>query len=172
MNHPGLRWRWLALLLLPSAAGAHFFTQPYTLPVPFAMYAFGATAALLLSFVIVGVFATVPVRSLSPGGREAVAPAATVRARVGWGLRIGRVLGVFLLALCIVTGLVGVQNPFANFSMTFFWIVFVLGVAYTVALIGDFYAALNPWKTLVEWCERIPGVRFAGREPYPEALGY
>jgi len=158
--------------VLPGAAGAHFFTQPYTLPVPFTMYAFGATAALLLSFVIVGVFATVPVRSLSPGDRAAVARAATAQAQVGWGLRIGRVLSVFLLALCIVTGLAGVQNPFANFSMTFFWIVFVLGVAYTVALIGDFYAPLNPWKALVEWCERIPGLRFAGREPYPEALGY
>ena len=33
-----------------------------------------------------------------------------------------------LVALSIATGLLGVQNVYANFNMTFFWIVFVLGV--------------------------------------------
>ena len=32
--------------------------------------------------------------------------------------------------LCILTGLSGTQNLYANFNMTFFWIVFVLGVPY------------------------------------------
>ena len=44
---------------------------------------------------------------------------------------------VSLLALCVATGLWGRQNAFVNFSMTFFWIVFVLGVPYAVALVGD-----------------------------------
>lgn len=165
-------WQWL-VLLLPGAASAHFFTQPYTLPVPFSMYAFGATAALFLSFLIVGVFATIP----SLGAPfESNAPAAAAPARAdapaGWGLRAGRLLSVLLLLLCIVTGLAGVQNPFANFNMTFFWIVFVLGVAYAVALVGDFYAAVNPWRTLVEWLERFTPLRFAGRVPYPEHFAY
>lgn len=171
MKSARLQWQWLVLLVLPGAAGAHFFTQPYTLPVPFAMYAWGATAALLLSFVIVGIFATVP--SLGPSV-EPSAPSASVAGDVapaGWGLRIGRFISVFLLLVCIASGLFGVQNPFANFSMTFFWIVFVLGVAYAVALIGDFYAAINPWKTLIGWLERI-GVNFSGRAAYPERAAY
>ena len=44
-------WPGAALLLGPAAASAHFFAQPYTLPVPFSMYAIGAVLALLLSFV-------------------------------------------------------------------------------------------------------------------------
>ena len=47
-------------LALHGAAAAHTFAPPYTLPVPFTFYAFGAAAALVLSFVIVGLFATTP----------------------------------------------------------------------------------------------------------------
>src|SRR3546814_2403415 len=46
----------LLLALLPSAAHAHSFGRIYNLPVPFWMYAYGATAALLLSFLVFGYF--------------------------------------------------------------------------------------------------------------------
>ncbi len=164
------RWSAVALLLLPGAAAAHFFTQPYTLPVPFEMYAWGATAALLLSFVVVGVFATVPGHGRVGG---AALPRATgVVPAAGPLLRVARGVSLALLGLCIAAGLFGVQNPFANFAMTFFWIVFVLGVAYAVALVGDFYAAINPWKTLVDLLERVFPGRFTAAEPYPAKLGY
>ena len=42
-----------ALLLIPTAAGAHSFGRTYNLPVPFWLYGFGAAAALVLSFLIV-----------------------------------------------------------------------------------------------------------------------
>ena len=44
------------LAFVPLAAGAHAFGQTYVLPLPFWMYAFAASAALALSFVIVGYF--------------------------------------------------------------------------------------------------------------------
>lgn len=43
----------LSALLLPGTAEAHFFVQPYTLPVPFELYAYGAALALVLSFVVI-----------------------------------------------------------------------------------------------------------------------
>src|SRR3546814_18055406 len=46
----------LLLALLPSAAHAHSFGRIYNLPVPFWMYAYGATAALMLSFLVFGYF--------------------------------------------------------------------------------------------------------------------
>jgi len=171
MKSPRAPWRWLALLFVPGVAAAHFFTQPYTLPVPFSMYAFGATAALLLSFVIVGVFATVPAFAVAAPA-DAAAATGTAYERGGAGLRIGRATSVLMLVFCIVTGLFGVQNPFANFSMTFFWIVFVLAVPYAVALAGDFYVAINPWKAIVDWLERHTRIAFSGRQPYPTRLGY
>ena len=161
-------WPGSALLLGPAAASAHFFAQPYTLPVPFSMYAIGAVLALLLSFVCVGVFATVP------GVRRAadvpeVVPVRATSHRLG--VLVGRVFSVALLALCIATGLLGRQNAFANFSMTFFWIFFVLAVPYAVALVGDFYAAVNPWKAIVLAIERLLRRPFGGRVGYPSSLG-
>ena len=133
------------------------------------MYAFGAAAALLLSFVVVGVFASVP-----SVGVVAQSPAVALptRARARRGVRAGQLVSLFLLALCIATGLFGSQNPFANFNMTFFWMVFVLGVPYAVALVGDFYSAVNPWIAFVESIERVSGRSFAGRVKYPMRLGY
>src|SRR3546814_14659246 len=46
----------LLLALLPSAAHAHSFGRIYNLPVPFWLYAYGAPAALLLSFLVFGYF--------------------------------------------------------------------------------------------------------------------
>jgi hypothetical protein len=84
-----------------------------------------------------------------------------------------RMVGVLLLALCVATGLFGTRNPFANFNMTFFWIVFVLGFSYLVALCGDLYGVLNPWRTLCDWIERALPSAFRARLRYPAAmLGY
>jgi hypothetical protein len=53
--------------------------------------------------------------------------------------------------------------------MTFFWIVFVLGVPYATAICGNFYAVLNPWLVLCTALERgFPGA-FRARFTYPAA---
>ena len=59
-----------ALLLLPASAGAHSFGHLYNLPVPFWLYGFGAAAALVLSFVIVGVFVAAPASAAPEGSRD------------------------------------------------------------------------------------------------------
>lgn len=155
--------------LLPAAASAHVFGQPYTLPVPFSMYAYGAMAALLLSFIVVGLFAAAPAL-----GRVAAVRAVSIESADAAPRRmtVGSACSVFLLVLCIVSGLIGTQNAFANFNMTFFWIGFVLGLPYAVALLGDFYAPVNPWKTLASWLESASGMAFSGRLRYPAWLGY
>ncbi|MGB1580390.1 MAG: hypothetical protein ACPHER_02655 [Nevskiales bacterium] len=54
--------------------------------------------------------------------------------------------------------------------MTFFWIVFVLGFAYATALLGNWYALINPWKLLSDSLARLwPGYT-KGRWAYPQAL--
>lgn len=152
-----------------APAAAHVFSQPYVLPVPFAMYALAATAALLLSFVMVGLFAVLPA-----AGRRSV-PAVEAREHAPRGRPVwllpGRIASAGLLLLCIVSGLVGTQNAFLNFNMTFFWIVFVLAVPYLVALVGDFYAPLNPWKAVVGLVELARGRRFDGIVAWPRWLG-
>lgn len=157
----------LAAALLPGVALAHSFGRLYTLPVPVWMYLYGAAAALLLSFLVIGYFVGTPqaaqrnyaTRPLPPWCERLFAPG-VVMALQG--------LSVALLLLCIATGLFGTRNSYANFNMTWFWVVFVLGYTYLVALSGDSYARLNPWRTLLAAGGRL----FAGRRPYPARLGY
>jgi hypothetical protein len=157
----------LACVLLPPGAAAHSFGQVYTLPVPLWLYAWGAAAALVASFVVVGLFATGQPRPALAGdtGRYPYRLPGAL-------LRVLQALSLLALVACIVTGLWGNPNPYANFNMTFFWIVFVLGFAYLTALVGDLYALINPWRLLARLLGRLwPGFE-AGRLRYPARLGY
>jgi len=134
------------------------------------MYAWGSAAALVISFAIVGLFATAPRVLMASERGQAAAPMAL---RLGpWVLNVGRSAGVALIALCIVSGLIGTQSVYDNFNMTFFWIVVVLCVPYLIAFVGDFYSVMNPWCTLIGLLERLLGERMSGRLSYPAALGY
>ena len=150
--------------LLPQAAMAHSFGVIYTLPVPFWLYAWSAAAVLIASFVIVGLFATQPLATAAPSApprwRSVPVPLLVV-------LQISSLLA---LALCIATGLFGTRNPYGNFNMTFFWIVFVLGFAYLTAALGDWYARISPFRTLALGLARL--LKRDGWLPYPQALGY
>ncbi len=79
-------------------------------------------------------------------------------------------VGVALLAVVVVSGLAGVQNSFANFTPTFVFITFWVGMAFASVLFGGVFAAFSPWRAL----GRFGGWALArGRtpRPYPERLG-
>jgi hypothetical protein len=86
--------------------------------------------------------------------------------------KAGQLISVGLLILCIATGLYGTQDQFANFNMTFFWVIFVLAVPYATLLLGDFYSTVNPWRAIVSWCDTSGRGAFAGVLRYPKKLGY
>lgn len=160
-----------ALLLFSGSVQAHSFGRLYNLPVPFWMYIWGAAATLILSFLVVGWFAArrnieVGPRSIDLGGRSWARPFLSVTAMAA--LKIFSLWGLFL---CIATGLLGTRNPYLNFSMTFFWIVFGLGFTYFTALVGNLYAEINPWRSLVTALANLTGSGFRGRVAYPAALG-
>lgn len=162
----------LAALLAPGVAAAHSFGVMYNLPVPFWLYAYGAGAALILSFLVVGYFASAPATSENAAGRDL--------SEAGWVLFLRRwrvvpalkAVSVFCLLLCLATGFWGNRNPYVNFNMTFFWIMFVLGFAYLTAFVGDLYSAINPWKVLGEQIGRLFKSYTQGRFQYPAALSY
>lgn len=160
----------LCLLLFSGAAPAHMTGVPYNLPIPFWMYGFAASAALALSFLIVGWFVTA--RSVARNFQEAeVAVPDTPIVRTA--LAGVRALSVCALLLTILVGVFGPANPFANFSVVFFWVVFALGFTYVTALIGDAYAISSPWRVICDWLARCSaGTRMRFRIHYPEWLGY
>lgn len=155
------------LLIAAASAQAHSFGTPYNLPVPFWMYAYGASATLAVSFAIVAYFAGVPIDAHRVAGVRGDAGF-----RIPGPLLAGlRLLSVVLLGLCIATGLFGTKNVYANFNMTFFWLVFALGFLYVTAVIGDLYALVNPWRAICDAFVATTG-RKASLAAYPLALGY
>jgi hypothetical protein len=158
-----------------SEAGAHGFGQRYDLPLPLSLYLTGTAAAVVVSFVIVGLF----VREAPPA--QARAHADLRAARLGNWLghpAPAAALKLAALALFVVTvsaGLIGNPDPYRNIAPTMVWIIFWVGFAYVSAFIGNLWPLINPWRTLFqagEWLSR----RIAGRglsldQPYPPALG-
>lgn len=158
---------WLGSLALCSGAQAHSFGQTYLLPVPVWLYLFGASAALVLSFLVVAFFITDRSRSALPA-QDAARPV-TIPGPVVGGLRAGSVAALLLATLA---GLLGADNAYRNINMTLFWVIFALGFTYLTALIGNWYALVNPFRVVVEWIEGMLPSVFRGRVPYPVGLGY
>src|SRR5712671_5169356 len=158
-----------SIALFCGEAAAHSFGNIYSLPIPFWMYAFSASSALILSFVVVGYFVSAKSAARNLRTVDLYAFNAGVDRRAVAALQA---LSVFALLLTMLSGLFGTANPFANFSVTFFWIFFVLGLTYLTALVGDVYRAINPWRALCDWIERARPGSFRSRLPYPAWLGY
>ena len=170
---PSFFMRLAALILLalaPVVAQAHTFGHLYTLPVPLWLYAWGAAAALVLSFLVAGFFmgeVAAPSRGVDIPLGDSPAVQALRRARA---LELARLGSAAMLLLTIATGLAGNRDPLRNFSMTAFWVVFLLGMTYLTALAGNVYAALNPWRALTGALARLVPRYEQGRVKYPVAL--
>ncbi len=160
--------------LWPVVSAAHSFGQVFNLPVPFWLYGWGAAATLVLSFLMLGFFVTSKPnedgQDISGQGREITGQRSR---RWASGLIVClRVLAVAALLLCIATGLWGVNSPYGNFNMTFFWIIFLLGFGYLTALTGNLYDQINPWRTLLSVIRRWLPRQGGGLLTYPRWLAY
>src|SRR6516165_2644238 len=162
-----------ASLLQASPAAAHGFGQRYDLPLPLSLYLFGAAAAVVVSFIIVGLFvrgdASRPrldqrfdLTSLGIG--ELILNPAT-------GL-VPQLVAFATFAVTVAAGFIGSQDPYRNIAPTMVWIIFWVGLAYVSAFAGDIWALVNPWRTIFAAVERLSKlVANRPRLGYPEALG-
>ncbi len=159
---------------LPAAA--HGFGQRYDLPLPLSLYLFGTAAAVVLSFVVVALFAR-----HTPGARGY--PRIDLGAyRLGRWLAHPVLVGFFKLIaagffiLTETAGFIGNQDPYRNIAPTLVWIVWWVGFAFLSAFLGDLWTVVNPWRSLFDMADRAYR-RLTGRPglgwnlPYPEALG-
>ncbi len=167
------RSAWLllpALLSAPVPALAHSFGRTYSIPVPVWMYLYGAAAALALSFLLIAWFATSAAEH-GTGGEIALDGSRPVRLaqKLLPPLQLVSLLG---LLLATATALFGARNPYINFSMTWFWVLFVLGLGYLSVFVGDIYRWLNPWRVLASGIGRVWQRFPQGRFHYPDAWGY
>ena len=151
--------------------------QPhYHSPVPLWLYLTGAAAAIVCTFLIIGVF----FRTRRPGNSYPCANFLTwpiakvlVHPAVVLGLQF---ISAGLFFLLLLVGFFGNQNPHRNILPTFVWVLWWVGFAYISALVGNLWAVVNPWKILFRWLDALyRQMRGEGelslRISYPERLG-
>lgn len=160
----------------PALVHAHGFGQRYDLPLPLSLYLVGTAAAIVFSFVIVGLF-------VRRAPRTEGYPQLDLR---GHGLvRLiaspvtALLLKLVVLCLWLVTvlaGFMGNANPYQNIAPTLLWVIGWVGLAYVSAFIGNLWAMANPWRTVFDLASRFYARAgrqhgFSRRLRYPEALG-
>jgi hypothetical protein len=155
-----------SVLALPDAADAHGIGGVSDLPIPGWLFAWGATAVLVLSFVALGILWPRP-RLEALGRREFLTMPRCADPLAG-------ALGVGLTALVVLSALAGTTDAATNLAPTFVWVAFWVAVPLAAVVLGDVYTPFDPWRAIA----RLAGVaaRAAGREPrsprpYPAALG-
>jgi len=134
-------------LAAPALAQAHGLSVGrQDLPIPDWLFAWGASLVLIVSFGILSVawretkLQDEGWRALSDGlSRVVLNPVTEV---------LCGAVGVGLLAATVYTGLDGTQDIAFNFSGTFVFVTFWLGLILLSVLFGDVFRAFNPWWAL------------------------
>lgn len=135
-----------ALVAIASPAGAHGAGGRLDLPIPAWQLAWAASFALLSSFAALGFFWNRP---------------RLERAATGWALpswlqagrvftAAGRVVGLAAFGAVLYAALWGTTEAGANISSFAIYIIFWVGIPLVSALLGDVWAALNPFYTLAD----------------------
>ena len=162
--------------LVAWPAYAHGFGERTELPVPLGFFLIGAALAVALSFLFISVLVKVGDESsywrFNLIGRSW--PRAILTSPV---LLIPiKLMSVFLLGLVIAAGYAGESAPLLNFSPTFIWIIWWVGMSIFIALVGNIWALVNPWKILFGWAAGIyqlvrPGKNLSLGLDYPAKYG-
>ena len=136
-------------------AYAHGFGERYDLPLPLSYFVVAGAAAVILSFAVVGVFirgeragSQYPGLNLFGNGPLRI----LLTGPVTWLLKAA---SLFLFFLVIATGIFGSERPVNNLTPTFVWIIWWVGMGFVVALLGNLWAVINPWKILFGLAEAI-----------------
>ncbi len=131
---------------------AHGVGSRADLPVPVALFAYGAGFAVFISFVALGaLWRTARLREAA-AGREL--PEVVQRLRRP-GFVVLRGLGLFAYGVTFYAAAFGYNDATSNISSRALCVVFWVGVPILSALIGDVWAAMNPFDTLARLL-RIP----------------
>lgn len=126
----------------------HGFGQRYDLPISLALYLYAAAGVVVISFVMVALFAgdRVGERAI----RYPTWPAGLLDAldRTPWTRRITGLVGVLALAAIVVTGIFGSQNPTINPAEYLLWIYFWAALVILTGLLGNLWSLFDPFTAL------------------------
>ncbi len=155
-------------LLAPVEIVGHALVGRQDLPIPEWLFAWAASAVLVVSFFALSVawhrtrFEETRWRAVRPW---------ISRALLNPGVEIvcGAV-GVLLLGVTVWSGLNGTEAPDRNFSVTFVFVTVWLGLVVASIAFGDVFRAFNPWRAVA----RVTGGLFKliARQSAPAPLAY
>lgn len=156
-----------AALAFPQAALAHGIVGRADLPIPVWLFSWAAAVVLVVSFVALATLWTAPQLQQVRLRRVLAFPAL-----VPWVLSL---IGVGFFVLVLYSGFAGAQVASANFSVTFIYVAFWVGLPLASVLFGDVFRALSPWRSCARalaWLYRLLARR-SPRAPfaYPSWLG-
>lgn len=143
-------WAAVGLWAMALPARAHGIGGRLDLPVPVSYFAVGAGLVVALSFGLLAILWPRPRLQDGPRYRRVRLP--------GIGLAWGsaRILGVMALVLVVAAGLVQLSSGSGSgptVAPVLVWVVFWLVIPFVSVLLGNLYAAVNPWRTLAGWLE-------------------
>jgi hypothetical protein len=129
----------LTALAVPAAAQAHGIVGRADLPIPVWLFSWTAAIVLVVSFVALSTLWQSPQLQV-PVERVLFRLAAPVEWLAG-------AIGLGLFALVVYAGFAGAQVGPVNFADTFIYVIFWVGLPVASVLLGDVFAAFNPWRT-------------------------
>jgi len=158
----------IAALLFPAVASAHGIVGKADLPIPVWLFSWTAAIVLVVSFVALSTLWTRPQLQRELRKRRFRMPALIAR--------LASLAGLGLFALVLYSGFDGAQVATANFSVTFIYVIFWVGIPVASVLFGDVFTALSPWRSCaraIRWVGRRIAPRAFARAPlrYPDWLG-
>jgi hypothetical protein len=125
-------------LALPASALAHGLVGKQDLPIPRWLFAWAAAAVLVVSFVALAVLWP---RPRLEGARERAVLKVPAALEVLCGA-----LGVAAFVITVWAGFAGSQTATANLAPTVIYVVFWVAIPFATLLLGDAFAAFNPWR--------------------------
>ena len=160
-------------LVAPDPAAAHGLVGRADLPIPYWLFGWAAAVVLIVSFAGLATLWQTPKLEPDDGFRPAPEGLSFTLVNPATEFFAGLV-GVALLGVTIWAGLAGVQAPQANFTPTFIYVIFWVGLVPVSILFGDVFRALNPWRAIARAAGFVAS-RISGPMPrpfaYPEWLG-
>jgi hypothetical protein len=156
-----------AVAALPDAALAHGLVGRQDLPIPRWLFAWGAAVVLVVSFVALAVLWPRPRLEEAREKRVAGVPVALEV--------LAGVIGVAGFVAVVYAGLAGTQTATANLAPTFIYVLFWVGIPFLSLVLGDVFAAFNPWRAIaraVAWvASRVAPGKLPAPMAYPVWLG-
>jgi hypothetical protein len=133
----------------------HGFGPRYDLPAPLLYYMFAAAGVVVVSFVLVVVFAGDQVGAKALHYPRRAVPFLLPLARSPLPRAVGGTIGVLALVAIVVTGLFGSANPALNPAEYLTWIYFWVGMVILSGLVGNLWYLLNPWAAIYDFVTRF-----------------